>query len=578
MAGGTHKDPNFAAKLARRSELNHEAMLLFAAAMSALFGIVLLFHLPRTVGAGKTKFGRWLAPAVFISRKIRNVLLVKFPGVPSVGHLFVVIPYVGINIVITFVKFDNNNLPLLSNVASRTGWMTMANTLIVILLSLKNTPLAVLSEWSYERLNIFHRISGFATVVFVIVHACSYTAVFGNQNFLVRLTEPAEIYGIVAGLCFLFLGVTGAVVRKWWYELFYYLHIVFWMLGIIMVGLHQPEPAKKVLFLTCAAAGFWVLDRLIRVGRLVVNGTNNSVTVIPLPRGGTRLVFSKCLPGDALGKHAFLWIPKIRALQTHPFTIAATDPLELVVSAKNGFTRALHEYATHHPGANLKCSLDGPYGSFPNPKSYDKVILVAGGSGASFTIGAALRMLRNMGEDKKSFTFIWMVQHPSCIAWFSEHLNVLKNDPRITIHIYVTRQSDMQILDKNLTHTSTSSPSGNTFFAAFDSEKAHVSKLVIPPPRTDLEKDMEKDTLSPVESPISPTDTIEQLTDFPITYHRPDVSALIKTQVEGSEPDESLLIMGCGPQRLMTAVRNATAENVRADGPGIELHCEQFGW
>lgn len=49
-------------------------------------------------------------------------MLAKFPFVPSVSHLFIMVPYVGINLVITFVKFDNDNLPLKANVASRTGW------------------------------------------------------------------------------------------------------------------------------------------------------------------------------------------------------------------------------------------------------------------------------------------------------------------------------------------------------------------------------------------------------------------------------------------------------------------------
>lgn len=54
------------------------------------------------------------------------------------------------------------------------------------------------------------------------------------------------------------------------------------------------------------------------------------------------------------------------------------------------------------------------------------------------------------------------------------------------------------------------------------------------------------------------------------------IPALIKAEVDGAHPDESLLVMACGPDRLMDSVRNAVAENVRVDGPGIELHSEKF--
>lgn len=295
--------------------------------------------------------------------------------------------------------------------------MAISNTLIVIILALKNTPLAAVTAWSHERLNILHRVAGFAAVMFVIIHGCSYAAVFGLQGRLSRLTEIDEIFGIIAGFSFLCVGFAGAIVRNWWYELFYYLHITFWMLGIVMVGMHQPEPSRKILFLTCIAAGIWGLDRLIRLVRLVINGANNTVILTPLPHGSTRLVFAKPPYGTALAKHSFIWIPSIRALQTHPFTIVATNPVEFVVAAHDGFTRALHDSALQNPGISLRASVEGPYGTFPNPREHDKAILVAGGSGASFTVGVALSVLeQSRNNDNKSLVFIWMIKH-QCKSW-----------------------------------------------------------------------------------------------------------------------------------------------------------------
>ncbi|KAJ3514874.1 hypothetical protein NM208_g15023 [Fusarium decemcellulare] len=268
-----HADPAFLAKLARRKQMNYESMAIFAGAMAGLFFLFTFFHLLRRVGSELGASRRPNAVAGFF-RTIRAACLQKFPGLPSGGHLIIITAYLAINVVVTFTNMDNQNMSLLSNVASRTGWMGIANLLIAIFLSLKNTPLAILTASSYERLNILHRVSGYATLVFVIVHSCAYAAMFGMQGSLKRLTEKDEIFGMVATGSFLVLAFAGAVVRTWWYELFYYLHVTFWILAIITTGLHQPEPSKKVIYATGVAAGIWGLERLVRFVRLLVCSIN----------------------------------------------------------------------------------------------------------------------------------------------------------------------------------------------------------------------------------------------------------------------------------------------------------------
>lgn len=63
-----------------------------------------------------------------------------------------------------------------------------------------------------------------------------------------------------------------------------------------------------------------------------------------------------------------------------------------------------------------------------------------------------------------------------------------------------------------------------------------------------------------------------------ITYARPDIGVLIEETVNKMPVDKSVLVMGCGPEELMTIVRNTTAASIRPGGPLVELHCEQFGW
>ena len=296
--------------------------------------------------------------------------------------------------------------------------MAIANMVLLVFLALKNTPLAFLSSYPYERLNSLHQYAGYSTILFTIIHVSLYCTYFVQAGRPTRLLYTNEIFGMVAALSFLALGITGGIVRRFNYELFYVLHVSFWVLAVVMVGLHQPELSKKIIFGTCVAGGMWGLDRLIRFVRLMAYSTNNTVIVTPLSHGATRVTLKKPPVGAVAGKHCFLWIPRIRTIETHPFTMSSTEPTEFVINSYDGFTSDLHQYAAKHPGAELKASVEGPYGTFPDPTACDKLVLVAGGSGATFTFGTALHMLKSMSpDDNKSITFVWVVRDRCKYLW-----------------------------------------------------------------------------------------------------------------------------------------------------------------
>lgn len=281
-----------------------------------------------------------------------------------------------------------------------------------VFLALKNTPLAWLTPWSYERINVLHRCTGLFAVLDMIIHACSYSSYFAMKHQSSTLISQTSIFGIIAGSSFFILGLSGVVLRPWWYELFYYVHIMFATIAIIMVALHQPSLAEGFLIITIITGSIWALDRVVRVVRLVVYSTNNRVTLTPLANGGTRVTLSKAPFGASSGKHCFLWIPAIRRFETHPFTISSMDPLEFVVTSHDGFTKELHSCAAATPGVALKASVEGSYGTFPLPTRYDKVVLIAGGSGASFTFGVALNALNLLAESSTTkIMFVWTVRH-----------------------------------------------------------------------------------------------------------------------------------------------------------------------
>ncbi|RGP72302.1 hypothetical protein FSPOR_2809 [Fusarium sporotrichioides] len=568
----SHSDPAFVAKLARRQQMNYDAMTFFAGAMISFYLTICVFILLRRLCV---ELGASRKPGIVtaIFRHMRAPTLGNIPGLPSGGYTFVILGCLIINAVVTFTYLDNENMPFLSNVASRTGWMAIANLLIVIVLSLKNTPIIILIAPSYERLNILHRIAGYTTLIFAMVHASTYTAVFGSQNFLKRLLVKEEILGMVALGSFITLSFAGAVLRAWWYELFYYIHISFWILAIIMTGLHQPEPGKKVLYIVCVSAGIWTAGRIVRFGRLVANSVNNTVTLTPLPNGGTRVTLTKAPLRSASGKHGFLWVPAVRALETHPFTMVAVDPLEFVVAAYDGFTQRLHSYALENPGIKLKASVEGPYGTLPDIKGYNKIILIAGGSGASFTVGAALDMLKKLDRNTEILIeFIWMIRNQAYLSWFAQHLDALHRDHRVSTKIYVTRASATEIVPHRQPSTSSNAFCSSAFIDP-DPEKEVITQTSTVT-ATGSSPDLEKDGISsPTSITVHPSsgDTI-------IFSGRPDIASLVKESVESTPSDKRVLVMGCGPKTLMSAVQNAAADAIMDNGAGVELHLEKFGW
>lgn len=296
--------------------------------------------------------------------------------------------------------------------------MLTANFCLVVFLALKNTPLAILSAYSYERLNGLHQIAGYTTFLYLVLHASMYTNYFlanGRASFLESETIVA---GIVAGFAFLGVFLSAAVIRHIWYEAFYVAHIVCFMTALVAAAKHQPDLAENgILIMFAVIAGIWGADRLVRAARILFRAMGTHAVVEPLPNGATKITLTGRggrQPFRAVaGKHCFVWIPRVRLLESHPFTIAsaAAGPLEFVVNAHDGFTRDLHQYAVANPGARLRASCDGPYGTFPDPMAFDKVVLIAGGSGATFTFGLAVNMLEKMGPDStKNIVFIWSVK------------------------------------------------------------------------------------------------------------------------------------------------------------------------
>ncbi|TVY78529.1 Ferric/cupric reductase transmembrane component [Lachnellula suecica] len=545
---------------------NENVAKYFAAAMAGVIIMFTIFHWSRflysryaTKGLKESKIMR---AQVSAARLTRHFLNRRVPGFTSWGHAVLVVIYLAINVILTVTNVVDWGV---SPVAKRLGWLAMCNIAFITFLALKNTPLAYLTAYSYESLNPLHQVAGYTTITQAFLHAILQCITFEEEKFAAMLLELEQINGITAVAAFFVLLVTALAVRKLRYELFYVIHITMFMLIIINLALHRPDFSKKTVIIIIVAAAMWGSDRIFRGSRVLWNSVNNRATIYSLPHGGTRIVLNRSPSRTIPGTHCFLWVPKIRLLETHPFTIVSATPtsLELVISAYDGFTNDLHNYALKNPGITLRASIDGPYGALPNfGKVADKVILISGGSGASFTFGVALDMIKKVPEASKlSIDFIWTVREPETLSWFRSELNELKASPRVNLFLYTTRPSPSN-------ESEADAPS--TLVPSINEEKKHASSAHSSSTKADPNTfgiDIEKKSSS-----------VDSSTSLEPALGRPDVDAMIRDVVSKSGRNERIMIAACGPDQLMWTVRRTAASCISVSGASIELHCEQFGW
>lgn len=147
--------------------------------------------------------------------------------------------------------------------------------------------------------------------------------------------------------------------------------------------------------------------------------------------------------------------------------------------------------------------------------------------------------------------------------------------------------------------SSSSSGDGSPTVATSDVEKVLAQAEISLPPivrhRTNLSDDIEKELAREGQQrgkgkAADATTTIttttaavaaDAATRGPcplIKAGRPDAATLIREVVGSTPATQKVLVAACGPAGLMKVTRNTTASVIRADGPAVELHCEQFGW
>jgi hypothetical protein len=305
------------------------------------------------------------------------------------------------------------------------------------LLAMKSpySPVQKLTQLSHEQLNRAHQILGRVIQILLTLHAIFYLNFFILSGLLAKRTQDRDvILGLTCISIFTVLGTTAlGFLRTWNYRVFYTVHVVGATILLPLLYFHVHH--VRVFVLECA--GVLLLNVLLRTlstakypGSLsLLSGTNLVQVTVPLS-GPTK----QWRPGQ----HVYLHPPSSSEsklpsrMRMNPFTVASLPKkdgqLLLVARTLSGNTRSLALAARSAEmragNDSMTLIIEGPYGVsayLPDFSKFDRVLLIAGGVGATFIIPLwrHIRDSRRNGHMPKDgdIRLVWSVRKLAETSW-----------------------------------------------------------------------------------------------------------------------------------------------------------------
>lgn len=522
----------------------------------------------------------------------------------NMAEVFVTVSY----IVFLFVWAFINTTDLEGDVlnigywCNRSGMLAASQFPLITALGTKNNIISLITGISYDKLNYVHRMISRVVFVLLLVHVGG--EVVRHAPFQPFFAKLWLIWGLISVVALTILCIVSLrPIRAQAYELFFYVH--FAMASTFLVGayFHTQEFADTFWIYPCFI--IWGLDRLIRFLRLVAfnhsyfgfkSGSTMDATAELLSDDFVRLRFHR--PSHfhwTPGQTAYLIMPSVSRLpfEAHPFTIASFNSTlfdvpatptseksaatcvaernigssasfwkELVffINVREGFTARLRDAALK--GDKVKVFVDGPYGPSPNLGSYDTSVLVAGGSGVSYTLPVLLDIIervRNGETNCRRVVFIWSIRNIDHIHWIDDVLiRALRLAPpslSISIHIHVTgAPATIETLPRSYGPKDDAEPDSPLEMVELQDRKA---------------MEISNDSLFAIES-------------VKLVHERADLRAILGDEVKVATGRMSVSV--CGSQSMARSVRSAlqfpvsSPLSIANGGPSVTLHIESFGY
>lgn len=602
-----------------------EGLIFFVSAMSLIIYGLIFHWLPRIL-RGKRDVETLKYKPVFkliqLWEKMTGCVGVKIPYKknkfyfqPSLIILSVL--FIVINGAFCYVETkDIDYEPRLYIIGKRIGRVAVGNLPMLNIMILKHDLVTSITGLQADRIEVMHHWMGRLIWLMITVHMSLTITYWLDLDFEVMIFIPPQIFGMIA-YATMFLLTWGSMrfIRKWSYDIFLVQHKVLAIIMFLMAFFHNPANKAAVLIAVHVVVIDRVLTRIIGVIHRRTSPTKGlsdfkilddetiQVKIEVKSIMNQQRWYAKVLPKIGTwkaGQHIYLNVGKVSLFQYHPFTIASlpsSGEIKLIIRKQKGFTKRLiqkiekvqHDEDQEPECVKLKSSLWGPYGGKHQPLlTFDSVLFMGAGSGATFTFPMALDLLETIRQrdtagdylfrpNKTHIKIIWMIRDIKNIVWFEDILSQLTQYVElgvVSIDIYVTQSQP----GKLICHEIAEKQQG-TFM------KDEITKEITSKDKSSTKERVQDldETISSNSSSINDNSPNVDFSHTSIHYRRPDVPSLIEETVsymitkDKSSTYKSLAVVGCGPALLTKQMKEECQRNRwRKNSPDIYCHTEKY--
>ncbi|KAJ7142996.1 FAD-binding domain-containing protein [Mycena epipterygia] len=415
-------------------------------------------------------FDRFVALAGYTTSRGWRVKALDYYSPPLAAILGVVAMCIWVLIMTLAVRplyWPNSAMGYSPPIATRTGWISLGIMPFMIAFATKNNYVALLTRTSHERLQVFHRWSALFMYITSLVH--TFPFIVEDVSMGMMQSEWRTDRYVWTGVAALvpqtwLLALSWGVIRNRYYEFFKKLHFI--AAGIFMAALfiHVDYQLSSWDYFWASLALYgtvWVF----RVARATMTPGTATVTVLHDRTLQVRIIVPKRFRWSA-GQHVFVrfLIGPLHWASSHPFTIVnlptvhdgadklngdSKNHINLILRARKGITQALETAAAARTNGEMSVQVfvDGPYGHAglaSDLRRFDRVLFLAGGSGATFTIPLMIDMEKNKAVRPPGgkIQSVVAVRDDGAFTWLERELRPLSasGDNDVAQHTHVTRQ------------------------------------------------------------------------------------------------------------------------------------------
>ena len=396
------------------------------------------------------------------NREMRLSSAINMGTLPSRLHASLLILYLACNLVYAIVlDYSQSRSEVTAEIRGRTGTLAVVNMIPLFVLAGRNNPLVKLLRVSFDTYNLLHRWMGRIVILESIAHvsawAVNQTMSTGWKSVGPEMTRRKSFqFGAAGVFSMIFLLVQSpSAIRHAFYETFLHLHQAAALTAVIGVYFHLDLDKLPQLPYIKAVILIWVSDRTIRFLRVYWRCYSwskgwTTIHVEVLPGEACRVTFDMRRPWTFKpGCHAYVYMPTISLLQSHPFSVAWSEErpassaereklpshasdldkrgpvnttVSMVIHKRTGMTASLYNRASATPNGRLtiRGAIEGPYGGLESLHSYGTVVLFAGGIGITHQVSHVRDLVAAHARGTvaaRKVVLIWTVRGTEHLEW-----------------------------------------------------------------------------------------------------------------------------------------------------------------